>query len=328
MIQRLLMRVPNPEQLKRGQGYSNETDSAFINRETVLSSKVAAHAPFAPDSFSIQSTSLGQREKKTKGNQNLNDELKLKANELEKLFAEHKLRVPADSNPTRRNQIAEPSKSAATSSYQEPVDAAPAQLPTKHSSDDPAGGFSHVVNFNSSTPPKLFENQNPGDVLSNHFCEDEWSSRREEKEAKLKAVQDSFERSAAEMKAKFLDHTNRIDSVSTARRRTERLRSFNTYSNIGTEQKRLDFGQSDDDEYLGNSQEQKHSQDRSFNEDDISRSVTNKKLFRVKLCLHPRQEPQQHPFLSLLTNLPTLVLGGENCSLKILLLTLSPIFLS
>ncbi|GAA0144208.1 hypothetical protein LIER_04715 [Lithospermum erythrorhizon] len=299
--------VPNPEQLKRGQGYSNETDSSFGNRETVLSSKVAAHAPFAPDSFSIQSTSLGQREKQTKGNQDLNDELKVKANELEKLFAEHKLRVPADSNPTRRNRIAEPSKSAATSSYQEPViDAAPAQLPTKHSSDDPAGGFSHAVNFNSSTPPKVFENQNPGDVLSNHFCEstfnegsrgkhyetylqkrndklkDEWSSRRQEKEAKLKAMQDSFERSAAEMKAKFLDHTNRMDSVSTARRRAERLRSFNTHSNIGTEQKRLDFGQSDDDEYLGSSQERKHSQDRSFNEDDISRSVTNKKLFLSK----------------------------------------------
>nr|GFA56043.1 hypothetical protein [Tanacetum cinerariifolium] len=41
-------------------------------------------------------------------NQELNDELKVKANELEKLFAEHKLRVPGDQpNPTSQSKTSD-----------------------------------------------------------------------------------------------------------------------------------------------------------------------------------------------------------------------------
>ncbi|GKG12083.1 hypothetical protein Tco_0346320, partial [Tanacetum coccineum] len=50
----------------------------------------------------------GSGSRKLKGNQELNDELKVKANELEKLFAKHNLRVPRDQpNPTRQSKASD-----------------------------------------------------------------------------------------------------------------------------------------------------------------------------------------------------------------------------
>ncbi|GJW81898.1 hypothetical protein Tco_0145873 [Tanacetum coccineum] len=50
----------------------------------------------------------GSGSRQLKGNQELNDELKVKANELEKLFAEHKLRVPGDQpNPTHQSKASD-----------------------------------------------------------------------------------------------------------------------------------------------------------------------------------------------------------------------------
>ena len=59
---------------------------------------------------------------------------------------------------------------------------------------------------------------------------EEWVSKRAEKEAKLKAMQDILEQSRAEMKAKFSCSADRQDSVSSARRRAEKVRSFNFHS--------------------------------------------------------------------------------------------------
>ncbi|TXG61724.1 hypothetical protein EZV62_013087 [Acer yangbiense] len=50
---------------------------------------------------------------------------------------------------------------------------------------------------------------------------EDWSSKKGEKEAKLKAMQDSIERSRAEMMAKFSGFTGRQDTVASARQRAD-----------------------------------------------------------------------------------------------------------
>jgi hypothetical protein len=57
-----------------------------------------------------------------------------------------------------------------------------------------------------------------------------------EKEAKLKAMQESLERSRAEMKAKFSCSADRQNSLSDPHRCAEKLRSFNFNSSTKREQ--------------------------------------------------------------------------------------------
>lgn len=148
-----------------------------------------------------------------------NQELKVKANELEKLFAEHKLRV--------------------------------SQSHDKNTATEPLTGSTNMSNL-SVTPQvkvKVLDNQDHGDAtmqklsefgLSN-YCRgklyesyiqkrdaklrEEWASKKEEKEAKMKAMQDRFERSAAEMKAKL-----------SSKRYEERSKSLNIRSTVATEE--------------------------------------------------------------------------------------------
>ncbi|KAK9281592.1 hypothetical protein L1049_004495 [Liquidambar formosana] len=111
---------------------------------------------------------------------------------------------------------------------------------------------------------------------------EEWSTKRAEKEAKMKAMHDSLERSRAELKAKFAGSADRQDSMSSARRRAEKLRSFNVRSTVKREQP-TDYMQSDEDEDLAEFSEQKpFGQDRLFSETSLqegaSRSTQVKKL--------------------------------------------------
>lgn len=182
-----------------------------------------------------------QRVRQTKGNQELNDELKMKANELERLFAEHKLRVPGEnSSSARRNNTADVQlEQAISSQHRTPsaLDTAPAQLVEKSAVIESTGSFNKMENV-YTTPAKLINNHDFGDDSRGKFynkymqkrdakLREEWSSKRAEKEAKMKAMQDSLEKSKAEMKAKFSGFVDRQDSVASARRRAEKLRSFN-----------------------------------------------------------------------------------------------------
>ncbi|KAF2300922.1 hypothetical protein GH714_018312 [Hevea brasiliensis] len=102
-------------------------------------------------------------------------------------------------------------------------------------------------------------------------------------EAKLKAMQDSLELSRAEMKAKFSGSADRLDSVSSARRRAEKLRTYHARSGIKREQHLVDSIQSEEDEDPSDILEKKYyKQDRSSGEvalvDGASRSSLNKKL--------------------------------------------------
>ncbi|PRQ51637.1 hypothetical protein RchiOBHm_Chr2g0146661 [Rosa chinensis] len=216
------------------------------------------------ESLATMSTAVEQvqRVRQTKGNQELNDELKLKANELEKLYAEHKLRVPVDqSSFARRSKPVDMKKEEAVSSqHRKPAveEIPPAQFVDTRVME-PEGSSSNMANFN--TPPlKVPSNQDYGDTPKQNFSEvgfsldskgkfyerymqkrdaklrEEWGSKREEKEAKLKAMEDSLEQSRAELNANFSGSADRQDSVSSARRRAEKLRSFNFRSSMKKEQ--------------------------------------------------------------------------------------------
>ncbi|XP_038898888.1 uncharacterized protein LOC120086349 [Benincasa hispida] len=236
-----------------------------------------------------------QRVRQTKGNQELNDELKMKANELERLFAEHKLRVPGEnSSAARRNNTADMQLEQAISLQHRTssaLDTAPSQVVERSAVIESTGSSNKMENV-YTTPVKLINNHDFSDDSRGKFynkymqkrdakLREEWSSKRAEKEAKMKAMQDSLEKSKAEMKAKFSGFVDRQDSVATARIRAEKLRSFN-YRSQTRDQLLINSIQSEDDGDFPEVLEQKlNGNDRlhsdSYISDSASRSNQNKK---------------------------------------------------
>ncbi|KAK6148773.1 hypothetical protein DH2020_016298 [Rehmannia glutinosa] len=240
-------------------------------------SRIRTEAQEGFDSFTTPHTEQVQRVRQSKGNQERNDELKMKANELEKLFAEHQLRVPGDqSNSARKDQSED--------AQREPA-------------NKPIGSSKNKNKLNAASLMKTVDGENYGDALNKKFSElsvsegsrgkfydrytqkrdaklkEDWSSNRAEKEARLKSMQVSLERSRSEMKAKFSGSAERQDPLSSARRRAERLRSYNSRSIMNRQQQYLDFGDGDDDEEALD----RASDDISFG-DGISRGAQGKKL--------------------------------------------------
>nr|KYP54375.1 hypothetical protein KK1_000563 [Cajanus cajan] len=170
-----------------------------------------------------------QRVRQSKGNQGLHDELKMKADELEKLFAEHKLRVPGDHFDAK--------------SVMKTVDS--------HNSGDALRQNFSDLNLGEDPRGKFYEKYMK---KRNAKLREDWSMNRAEKEARMKAMQDSLERSRAEMKAKFSGSVNRQDSASGAHR-AEKLKYFK--SNVKREQHPIDSLQNEDDEDLSEFSEEK-----------------------------------------------------------------------
>ncbi|XP_042052346.1 uncharacterized protein LOC121797725 [Salvia splendens] len=240
---------------------------------TLFSGKIAKEAQEGFDSFATPPEQL-QRGKQTKGNQDRNDELQMKADELEKLFAEHKLRVPADvSNSSRKGKLDDAKHFPASSfQYSKPIQDIPPQFSDSYNPNEPTGNLKNKTKLNASSSMKIVDSQNKGDALKKSFSElsvsegsrgklyqryvqkrdeklkEDWSSNRTQKEARLKSMQDSLERNKSEMKAKLSRSADRQSSVSSARHRAERLRSYNSRSMLNNEQEHLDFGDCDFDD--------------------------------------------------------------------------------
>ncbi|GKA17556.1 hypothetical protein Tco_0697393 [Tanacetum coccineum] len=204
----------------------------------------------------------GSGSRQLKGNQELNDELKVKANELEKLFAEHKLRVPGDQLTLQikerpllwnliRNEI----------SLQEEVAA--------------------EVEFSDDSRGKLHDSYMK---KRDARLRKSWDSNGAEKEARMKAMNDSLERHSTEMKATFSswseDRQKSQNSVSSAQRRSENLTSFIARSALKREEP-LDFEQLQDDGDLSGlaSKAAARSQLRNYTR---SRSNNNEEMPSVK----------------------------------------------
>lgn len=152
------------------------------------------------NSIRVRATSVDQVQRprmSRESSQGVNEELKMKANDLEKIFAEHKQRGRReDHHQSDNNKNVVMRRNVSDLSY----------------SDDSKGKLYET--YMKKRDAKLRE---------------EWSS----KEAKLKSMQEALERSRTEMKAKFSAASEkRQDSISSTRQRAEKLRSFNTRSSL------------------------------------------------------------------------------------------------
>uniref|UniRef100_A0A2K2B2W4 COP1-interacting protein 7 n=1 Tax=Populus trichocarpa TaxID=3694 RepID=A0A2K2B2W4_POPTR len=317
------------EQFKKLQGRRDESrdESGYIHGINKLSFPGNKFSKSQESVVTLQVPSAGQaqRVRKSKGNQELNDELKMKANELEKLFAEHKLRVPGDqSSSVRRSKPAEvQAEQAESSQYRKPVavEISPVEFQEKKTVLEPAGSSSDLGKF--STPPrKIVDHQDHGSSPRQSFSElsfsdnsrgkfyerymqkrdaklrEESGTERVEKEAKLKAMQESLEQSRAEMKARFSSSVDRQNSLSSTRRRAEKLRSFNFHSSVKREQP-VDSIQSEADEDLSEFPEQNYyGEDRSFSEvsyGDIASRRSQNKFFPNRYLSSPSPHTTSAP---------------------------------
>lgn len=301
--------VSAPEQIEKTEAL-RERSSGYGNSWTPLSGKLMTQAQEGFDSFITPPPDQDQVQwvRQSKGSQELKD-LKTKATELEKLFAEHKLRGTGDQSSTSLR-----GKSANTRPKQI-ADSALSQLSDSYLSTESARSPKKKTEFIAAPPVGTVDTQNYSDDLNKDFTElsvsegsrgkfydrytqkrdaklrDEWCSNRVEKEAKLKAMKDSLEQRRAEMKTKLSESADRHDSVSSACRRAERLRSFNIKS-IMRDQQHLEFGNSEGDENALEFMGQKCVRDNRVSDatsfvDGGSRSVQGKKLLPTKSLSYP-----------------------------------------
>ncbi|XP_010487205.1 PREDICTED: uncharacterized protein LOC104765225 isoform X1 [Camelina sativa] len=281
------------EQMKRPHSRRTENSSADVNTKPPEAINSVSDFSESDTLTQMSPTEQVQRARPSKGSQELNNELKVKANELEKLFAEHMLRVPGDqSSSVRRGKPGKPSEQAVTSQLRRPAaqDLSSVQISEQKTLAMPTLSSNDEDKFKTPPAMKMVVNNDYEDITRQTFPEisfsdnsrgkfyetymqkrdaklkEDWSCRRTEKEAKLKVMQDILDRSNAEMKTKFSQSTGRRDSDA---RRAEKLVYFSSKLSAKKDQHPISSFHSEEDE-------------------DVSRSTQNKKLQQNKNNLTAR----------------------------------------
>lgn len=187
----------------------------------------------------------------------MNDDLKMKANELEELFAEHKLRAPGDqSNSARRTRPVDilMEQEMASSDWKRAVETSPVLVTNLKLEAEPAAGYSSKEKDYSTPFMKTVDKQENDvtptqNIYSLGFADDsrgklyqkymqkryaklreDWSSKRAQKEAKIKAMQDSLEKTSAEMKVKLAGSADKRNSAYGSGRKADKIKPFNVQS--------------------------------------------------------------------------------------------------
>lgn len=229
------------ENIKKAQFQRNESSSIGGNTKTPFLEKIVAEAREGIDSFSTPPTEQTRRARQSKGiNHELNDELRMKANELEKLFAQHKLRSPGD-------QFISSRKVEPKTNYMEPIAVFSPQFYDNHQPIEPSSNSRNTCHNYGDTTSKDFSMLSISEGSRGKFYDrymqkrnaklrEEWSSNRAEKEARLKSMQDSLERSRSEMKIKLSGSAGRRDFVMAGQPQAYRHSSYNSRSILKREQ--------------------------------------------------------------------------------------------
>ncbi|XP_043719833.1 uncharacterized protein LOC122667568 isoform X2 [Telopea speciosissima] len=298
-----------PEQSKKSQGRRGESTPVNGSNEMSFPRRKIIESPGVFGSATITPVEQIQKIRQSKGSQELNDELQLKANELEKLFAAHKCRVTGDHQPSSVRRTKGPDtqvEQVASAIYRTSDEVTPDRLQEKNPVRESFSSSSNME-FDFSSLIKKVDNQDHGNTLRQNITEfgssedsrgkfydrymqkreeklrEEWSSKRVQKEAKMKSMQDSLERSRAEMKAKFSGTPSQQDSALHARQRAEKLRSFTIRLASKNREQPIESVPSENDEYPSEFPgEIQYGQDVPFNGinsgDGSFRSTQSKKL--------------------------------------------------
>ncbi|KZV46677.1 hypothetical protein F511_36761 [Dorcoceras hygrometricum] len=223
------------ENIKKAQFQRNEGSSVGRNMKTPFSEKFVAEARDGIDSFSTPPTEQTRRARQSKGkNYERNDDLRMKANELEKIFAKHKLRTPGD-------QFISVRKVEPETNYMEPMAVFSPQMCGNHQLIDLSCSSKNMNHNYADNTSKDFSMLSISEGSRGKFYDsymqkrnaklrEEWSSNRAEKEARLKSMQDSLERSRSEMKMKLSGSAGRRDPAFSGQPHADSLGSYNSRS--------------------------------------------------------------------------------------------------
>ncbi|KAG6490553.1 hypothetical protein ZIOFF_051851 [Zingiber officinale] len=233
--QKLSVCETNIDELK-----NNETNST-----PALPSRMSKKALDGIEPPSAHGMEQLQVTKQSKGNQDLNDELRMKANELEKLFAAHKLRTPSDQTTNNWRSIPVGLEDQVPVS----MDKRHAIIPTDHLLKKSLRETSEKeMEIDSAFMKPMAGKKEYGSVdekFDNFSSSDdsrgklyyaymqkrdaklviEWQTERAQKEAKMKAMRESLEHSQAEMNSRYSGSVVRQVSNKTYLR-GEKVRSF------------------------------------------------------------------------------------------------------
>ncbi|KAK1264068.1 hypothetical protein QJS04_geneDACA013545 [Acorus gramineus] len=214
--------------------------------------------------------------RQSRGNQELNDELQMKADELERLFAVHKLRTPSDqTTSSRRSRTRSDSLPERLPNFTEVANMGSslsgstrfAEVANPGSSSSGAefdvNSLMKIVNQDSDSRLKKVVGSGSLDDLRGKFyarymekrnakLREEWGLKGAQKEAQMKSMHDSLERSRAEMQAKFAGSLDRQDSARQAHQRAEKLRSFTVRSVMKSKEQAVELPQSEEEDELPN----------------------------------------------------------------------------
>ncbi|KAG1342590.1 hypothetical protein COCNU_05G008190 [Cocos nucifera] len=293
-----------PDQIRKLPGRKDGRAPEEGSAVPVFPGKRAKESMETLDSPSTSLTEQVQVGRPSKGNQELNDELQMKANELEKLFAAHKLRVQSDQMASRRSKPADVQVDHAPKAIEKRAAAAPPnQIPE---SNQVRENSSNGIGFDTNLLLKMVDNQDYGNKIKQKLSSlspsddcrgklyekymqkrdvklrEEWGSKRAQKEAKMKAMHDSLERSQAEMRAKFAGSADGQD-LTYSSRRAEKFRSFKASSSLkNNDQQTLESIQGEEEDPQEFYEQVDYGQDKSYGDnlfsDGSSKNNNSRKL--------------------------------------------------
>ncbi|GAB2293229.1 hypothetical protein Dimus_027437 [Dionaea muscipula] len=288
-----------PEFGKKARGTRDEGGSVVRDSQVGIADRRGFQSEGAFSSVSALPMEQVQRVRQSKG---LNDDLKMKAYELENLFAEHKLCVPGDqSNLSRRGKHIDTKtkQEASPLQFKTELEVSPGQLTgARMVAESPKS--SSNMNGLVTTPMKMLGSQysdgTPKQNIYSHIFSDgsrgifydrymqkrdaklteEWSLRRPEKEARMKVMHDSLERSSSELNTRLAVSSNRRDATSHARQRAEKFRSVSART-MRRQQPIATYISVEDEDHAENPGIKPHKQD-GMSREGSSRSVQTKNL--------------------------------------------------
>ncbi|OWM66548.1 uncharacterized protein LOC116201234 [Punica granatum] len=253
------------DQVRRSYGKSGETrNSGVVNPGIKLLDSPQATKP------SSTREPVQRARQFRRSVRELTDEFMTKADELEKLFAEHQLHAPLNhSNSLGKERIA---------------------------GSPPGCEVPYLADYNRSIRSVSFSIGLRGKFYERYMekrdakLREEWRTRRVEKEMKLRALQECFDRRSSELRAKLFRPPEGHESISKTRCRVDKLRSFNARSSVlWTQQgQQIDSIHAEEEEEAHVPLELKTHQNNRFPDQDLPSLATRSTAIPALQSLHSK----------------------------------------